>query len=160
MAARSLEIRGNLQSDYPDVYTNEALAALEALAPLDTDRKAVMRARIERRNARSRNKQRITFLDPQRDDRANKDQSSGCTRRQLCRQRDSQDLQRQWIQGTGPAASRIRRWKRASATSLMHCCPAPTAGCSTAKMPWARSRRCPWTTTATSSSPSIAIRFS
>mgnify|MGYP003498078908 CR=1 FL=1 len=29
-----LEIRGNLATDYADVYTAEALTALEALAPL------------------------------------------------------------------------------------------------------------------------------
>ena len=51
MSARSLEIRGNLKSAYPDVFTPEAVAALAA--------------RIERRAARARNKQRIAFLDPQ-----------------------------------------------------------------------------------------------
>ena len=30
MAARALEIRGNLQHDYADVFTPEAVAALEA----------------------------------------------------------------------------------------------------------------------------------
>ena len=40
------------------------MAALETLAPLDADRKAVMAARIARRRARSENKQRIAFLDP------------------------------------------------------------------------------------------------
>src|SRR2546425_3718634 len=65
MAARALEIRGNLEIAYPDVFTPEAVAALEALAGLDADRKAVMAARIERRAARARNKQRIAFLDPQ-----------------------------------------------------------------------------------------------
>ena len=32
MAARKLEIRGNLESAYADVFTPEAVAALEALA--------------------------------------------------------------------------------------------------------------------------------
>ena len=44
-----LEIRGNLANDYADVFTAEAVDALEALAPLDDDRKALMNARIERR---------------------------------------------------------------------------------------------------------------
>ena len=65
MAARKLEIRGNLENAYADVFTPEAVAALEALAALDADRKAVMAARMERRAERARNKQRITFLDPQ-----------------------------------------------------------------------------------------------
>jgi hypothetical protein len=65
MSARTLEIRGNLKSAYPDVFTPEAVAALEALAGLDADRKQVMAARIERRGVRARNKERIAFLDPQ-----------------------------------------------------------------------------------------------
>ena len=65
MAARNLEFRGNLESAYADAYTPEAIAALEALAGLDADRKALMTARIERRRARARNKQSIDFLDPE-----------------------------------------------------------------------------------------------
>src|SRR4051794_37877580 len=64
MPARRLEIRGNLETAYPDVVTPVAVAALEALAGLDADRKAVMAARIARRAARARDRQRITFLDP------------------------------------------------------------------------------------------------
>ena len=64
MAARRLEIRGNLANAYADVFTPEAVAALEALADLDAERNALMKARIERRAARARNQQRIAFLDP------------------------------------------------------------------------------------------------
>ena len=104
MAARSLEIRGNLQSDYPDVYTNEALAALEALAPLDKERQALMRARIERRNTRSRNKQRITFLDPNATIGRTKIKVQDARAGNFEGREIPRDLQRQWIQGTGPAA--------------------------------------------------------
>src|SRR5882672_9863889 len=104
MAARPLEIRGNLENAYADVFTPEAVAALEALAGLDADRKAVMAARIERRAARARNQQRIAFLDPQ-----------AAIARGAIKVQDARagafigaeipgDLQRQWIQGTGPAA--------------------------------------------------------
>src|SRR6187399_2171476 len=104
MSARKLEIRSGLESAYPDVFTPEAIAALEALAGLDADRKAVMKGRIERRAARARNKQRITFLDPQA--------TIGRTNIKVQDARDGKfvgseipkDLQRQWIQGTGPAA--------------------------------------------------------
>src|SRR6516165_8624721 len=65
MATPTLEIRGNLESAYPDVFTPAAVAALQALAGFDADRKALMAARIGRRAARARNKQRIAFLDPQ-----------------------------------------------------------------------------------------------
>jgi malate synthase len=104
MSSRTLEIRGNLDTVYPDVLTAQALDALAALAPLDADRKAVMKARIARRAARMRDSQRITFLDPQ----------SLIPRTQITVQeaRDGKfvgseipsDLRRQWIQGTGPAA--------------------------------------------------------
>ena len=93
---------GVLQA-YADVYTPAALGALEALAPLNRDRRAVMESRIARRLARSRDRQRITFLDPQ-----------ALIPRTTIRVQDARDgnfeggeipgdLARQWIQGTGPA---------------------------------------------------------
>ena len=104
MASRTLEIRNHLDAAYPDVFTNEVMAALVALAPLDDDRKTVMAARIARRRARSQKSQRIAFLDP----------TSRIPRTSITVQdaRDGRfsgseiphDLQRQWIQGTGPAA--------------------------------------------------------
>src|SRR5215470_13376709 len=104
MGTRSFEIRGSLESEYQDVFTREAVEALEALAKFDTDRKAVLAARTARRAARFRNKERIKFLDP------------GATiPRTNIRVQDARDgtfvgseiphdLRRQWIQGTGPAA--------------------------------------------------------
>src|SRR5262245_33584788 len=104
MPSRLLTIRGTLEASYPDVITPEALSALAALAPLDADRKAVMKARIARRLARMRDRQRIAFLDPR----------SRIPRTEITVQdaRDGRftgseipgDLRRQWIQGTGPAA--------------------------------------------------------
>lgn len=99
-----LEIRGNLKSEYSDIYTKEALDALNALAPLDKDRQALMKARIDRRNTRARNRQRITFLDAAA--------TIGRTNIKVADARSGnfegreipKDLQRQWIQGTGPAA--------------------------------------------------------
>ena len=46
MAWHELEIRGNLDRAYPDVFTQEAIGALEALAHFDADRKSLMAARI------------------------------------------------------------------------------------------------------------------
>src|SRR4051812_32332027 len=102
MPAQSFTIRGNLQSAYADVYTPEAVAALDALAALDADRKTLMTARMERRAARARNQQRIDFLDP--------NATIGRTRIKVQDARAGnfvggaipRDLQRQWIQGTGP----------------------------------------------------------
>ncbi len=104
MPAPHLQVRNGVAGQYPDVLNPEALAVLEALVPLDRDRKAVMASRIERRAARFRNRRRIEFLDPDamiprtgitvREARAG-DFIGGGT---------PDDLRRQWIQGTGPAA--------------------------------------------------------
>ncbi|MGE3704639.1 MAG: malate synthase [Vicinamibacterales bacterium] len=99
-----LEIRGNLATDYADVYTADALSALDALAPLDDDRKGLMAARIARRTARAKNRERIAFLDP--------DATIGRTNITVRQARAGDfvgseipnDLKRQWIQGTGPGA--------------------------------------------------------
>ena len=103
-AARTLEIRGTLETTFADVLTPAAIAALEHLAHFDRDRKNLMAARIERRHDRAVNRQRIAFLDP--------DARIGRTTLTVREARDGQftgseipaDLQRQWIQGTGPAA--------------------------------------------------------
>jgi malate synthase len=100
----TLEIRANLQDAYRDVYTREVLDTLAALAPLESERKQVMAARIARRTARSRNQERIAFLPA--------DSQIPRTRITVQNARDGKfvgsaipaDLQRQWIQGTGPAA--------------------------------------------------------
>src|SRR5262249_10863601 len=100
---RILEIRAGALPAYPDVYTPAALAALEALAPLNRDRRSIMAARTARRLDRIRERRRIGFLDPQaviprtslriQDAREGRFEGSEIPR----------DLQRQWIQGTGPA---------------------------------------------------------
>ena len=99
-----LQIRGTLAATYADVLTSEALAALNALATLDADRKTVMQTRIARRTARARDRLRIVFLPPE--------SLIPRTRIRVQDARDGSfvgseipsDLQRQWIQGTGPAA--------------------------------------------------------
>ncbi|HEX5108252.1 MAG TPA: hypothetical protein VFV95_07390 [Vicinamibacterales bacterium] len=99
-----LEIRGNTRTAYPDVLTPEAIEALQALAPLDDDRKQVMASRLARRAERARTREPIRFLD-----------ANGTIARTSIRVQDARagnftgsaiprDLQRQWIQGTGPGA--------------------------------------------------------
>src|SRR5687768_13345801 len=99
-----LEIRGPAQAAYPDVYTREAVDALHALTAFDDDRKALMAARLTRRTTRARERQPIAFLDPSH--------LIGRTTTRVQDARDGafigsaipHDLQRQWIQGTGPGA--------------------------------------------------------
>ena len=104
MPSRPLQIRGTLETSYADVFTPEALAALEALAPLDADRKAVMAARIARRAARARDRQRIAFLDPQATIARTQIKVQDARAGKFVGSEIPSDLQRQWIQGTGPAA--------------------------------------------------------
>src|SRR6266496_1305003 len=104
MEARKLEIRGNLENAYADVFTPEAVAALEALAGVDADRKAVMAARLARRATRARNKQRIAFLDPQATIARTSIKVQDARAGAFIGSEIPKDLQRQWIQGTGPAA--------------------------------------------------------
>src|SRR6185436_16361753 len=104
MQNRKLEIRGNLKNEYRDVYTDEAIAALEALAGFDADRKAVMKARIQRRADRARRKERISFLDPTATIARTQITVEDARKGNFVGSEIPQDLQRQWIQGTGPAA--------------------------------------------------------
>ncbi|HEV8609140.1 MAG TPA: malate synthase, partial [Thermoanaerobaculia bacterium] len=101
--AQALQVRGDLRRSYDDVFTPEAMEALAALAHLNEPRRALMAARIERRARRARDRKRIEFLDPAttipgthinvQDARDGKFSGSDIPA----------DLQRQWIQGTGPA---------------------------------------------------------
>jgi malate synthase len=101
---KTLEIRSGLETSYSDVYTADVLRALEALAPLDDDRRALMAARIARRRARADRREPIRFLDPQtvipRAGLTVQDARDG----NFVGSAIPHDLQRQWIQGTGPAA--------------------------------------------------------
>ena len=99
-----LQIHNNLKETYLDIYTQEALDALSFLSPFNSDIKKIMKERIERRNKRKNNKLSIKFLDqdskiggtdiPVRDARSGNFEGKPVPK----------DLQRQWIQGTGPAA--------------------------------------------------------
>jgi malate synthase len=99
-----LQVRSTVEQEYGDVFTPEVHAAMAALSPLDRDRKAIMAARMQRRAGRAASQERIAFLDPGsliprttitvRDARAGAFEGSDIPAA----------LQRQWIQGTGPAA--------------------------------------------------------
>src|SRR5215467_3659730 len=99
-----LQVRGNLATTYDDILRPEILVALNQLAPLDVDRRAIMQARLDRRNRRHQHRERVRFLD-----------ANAVIARTSIRVQDARDgkftgseippdLQRQWIQGTGPAA--------------------------------------------------------
>src|SRR5262245_51285223 len=104
MNPRPLEIRANLERNYPDVLTREALAVLAELVSLDADRKAVMRGRIDRRAGRARARTPIAFLDAERDIARTDINVQAARDGAFIGSEIPADLTRQWIQGTGPAA--------------------------------------------------------
>jgi malate synthase len=99
----SLRLRTGMADGYPDVLTPAALEAVAALAPFDVKRRQLMRARIERRLRRQREREPIAFLPA--------DATIGGTNIRVSDARAGRfegsdippDLRRQWIQGTGPA---------------------------------------------------------
>ena len=99
---RTLDFRANVLQAYPDVYTPAVLEAIQTLAPLNRDRCQIMAQRVARRHDRISNRRRIEFLEP-----------GALIPRTNIRVQDARDgqfeggdipkdLQRQWIQGTGP----------------------------------------------------------
>ena len=97
-----LQLREGVQERYEDVLTPAVLGALEALAPFNAERQRIMRERIARRAERAKQHRRIDFLDPAA--------TIARTKLTVAQARAGEfegsvipyDLERQWIQGTGP----------------------------------------------------------
>ncbi|MEP1789747.1 malate synthase [Reichenbachiella sp.] len=89
---------------FPDIYTDEVLGALEAMAPFNEKQKALMEERNQRRAKRIANKELPKFLSD--DDRIGSEQLlvSDIRSGNFECSTIPDDLQKQWIQGTGPAA--------------------------------------------------------
>ncbi|GLH71597.1 malate synthase [Geothrix limicola] len=98
-----LEFRSGVLADYADVYTPEVLRALEALAPLDARRKELMALRLARRKRRADQGERIGFLDPGSLIPGTQIRVADARAGNFDGAVIPPDLQRQWIQGTGPA---------------------------------------------------------
>ncbi len=99
----SLEFRAGTLAQYPDVYTPEVVRALEALAPLNERRRERMAARTALRKRRHANGERIDFLDPESLIPGTQIKVADARTGQFDGAVIPPDLQRQWIQGTGPA---------------------------------------------------------
>ena len=146
--ASMLEIRDGVLAAYPDVYTPEVLAALEALAPLDDERRELMagamRAAPRARVGAAADRRSST----RRADRAHRTSIRSPTRATATSTaaRSPPTSSASGSRAPGPATRpRASVDAAACATSPTRCCRAPTAGCSTARTPSARSR--PWRST-------------
>ena len=98
-----ISIRPSALNAYPDIYTAEAVAALEALAPLDARRDELMKARIARRADRAAKGQRIDFLPEDATIEGTEITVADARAGNFEGAVIPEDLKRQWIQGTGPA---------------------------------------------------------
>ncbi len=101
---RKLKIRDGLQEKYDDVYTTEVVTTLMSLAQFNSEQKELMRKRIQRRERRSRNKERLSFLNANDHIPGTKIKVQNARDGRFVGSQIPQDLRRQWIQGTGPAA--------------------------------------------------------
>jgi malate synthase len=99
-----LEFRQDIRTSYADILTPTVVETLEALAPLDDDRLAVMAARVARRADRARSRRRIEFLDPATRIPRTTISVADARAGRFVGSEIPMDLERQWIQGTGPGA--------------------------------------------------------
>jgi malate synthase len=101
---RALEIRAGVDRAYADVFTTEAVEALHALHPLDARRVELMQARLDRRRARQQRQERIDFLAVDGTIAGTSLTVADARAGRFAGSEIPADLQRQWVQGTGPAA--------------------------------------------------------
>jgi len=102
--SNSFIINGSVQQAYSDIYTPEVLAALSSLSHFNKEIKEAMSARIKRRAERQQQKKRINFLDAESFILRTKIKVQDAREGKFEGAVIPADLQRQWIQGTGPAA--------------------------------------------------------
>ncbi|PIE22112.1 MAG: malate synthase [Planctomycetota bacterium] len=104
MSLSRVLFRDELPASYPELLSTRALTVVNALEPFQERRLELMQQRLRRRAERMASGERIDFLDPEStipgtkllvgDARAGRFEGSEIPK----------DLQRQWIQGTGPGA--------------------------------------------------------
>jgi malate synthase len=99
-----IEIRRQARADYPDVFTTATIAALGALGAFEADRRDVMARRLARRSDRAANGRPIEFLDSTATIPRTSLTVEAARAGQFEGSEIPGDLQRQWIQGTGPGA--------------------------------------------------------
>ena len=102
--SQGLRIRDALAGDYSDIYTHEALAALAFMSQFNEEQKRLMTERMQRRAWRIRERRPITFLDPESTLAGTRIRVQDAREGRFTGADIPHDLERQWIQGTGPAA--------------------------------------------------------
>jgi malate synthase len=103
MSNLAFQYRNNILEQYNDVLTPESLSALEAVSPLNTKRTELMTKRSLLRQKRILEKTPIEFLDDGALIGGTNIKVSDARKGAFEGSVIPKDLQRQWIQGTGPA---------------------------------------------------------
>ena len=99
-----IDIRPQALSGYPDVFTAATVEALNVLGAFESDRRDVMAKRLARRSDRAARRRPIEFLDPGATIARTSLTVQAAREGQFDGSEIPADLQRQWIQGTGPGA--------------------------------------------------------
>ena len=99
-----LQIRNNLASDYADIYTPAALDALGHMSQYNNEQKRLMAERTKRRLTRMRDHQPVGFLPADGEIKGTGIRVQDARDGNFVGAVIPHDLQRQWLQGTGPAA--------------------------------------------------------
>ena len=89
---------------YPDVLNSAALEALEQMADLNAERIRLMERRYRTRAERFNEKKRMAFLNPEDTIPGTGIKVADARKGKFAGPKIPKDLQRQWVQGTGPAA--------------------------------------------------------
>jgi malate synthase len=99
-----LLIRGTLAEDYSDIFNAEALTALAFLIQFNDEQKRLMQERTQRRTLRIKEGRPIAFLSPEAEIKGTGIRVQDARNGKFVGSVIPHDLQRQWLQGTGPAA--------------------------------------------------------
>ncbi|HEY2735603.1 MAG TPA: hypothetical protein VGI70_16515, partial [Polyangiales bacterium] len=100
----TLEVRRGVAENYSDVLTPDVLRACRALFGLNAPRRALMQRRIERRAERAHTGQPLAFMSSDAEIAGTSIRVAAARAGQFDGSIVPKDLERQWIQGTGPAA--------------------------------------------------------
>jgi malate synthase len=99
-----LQIRDGLATEYADIYTSETLAALSFMTQFNAEQKRLMAERTQRRAMRIKEQRAIGFLSPGSEIKGTGIRVQDARDGKFVGAVIPHDLQRQWLQGTGPAA--------------------------------------------------------
>lgn len=101
---QNLLFRSEITDSYRDILSEKILETLDTMAELNDERLAIMKKRYNRRRQRFESQEKITFLDNDAIIDGTTLSVADARAGKFSGPQIPEDLQRQWIQGTGPAA--------------------------------------------------------